>query len=95
LLSLSEYIHFNYAYLTASIATILLITGYVKTVFKNNRLTLIQGMILAIIYGFVYMLLQLEDYALLMGSGGIFIVLAVVMYVSRNIDWYGFNAEEK
>ncbi|MFA5359225.1 MAG: inner membrane CreD family protein, partial [Patescibacteria group bacterium] len=36
-----------------------------------------------------------EDYALLMGSSGLFIVLAVVMYVSRNIDWYGFNAEEK
>ncbi|OGF28190.1 hypothetical protein A2242_01125 [Candidatus Falkowbacteria bacterium RIFOXYA2_FULL_47_9] len=95
LLSLSEYIHFNYAYLAASIATILLITGYVKTVFRNNKLTLIQGLILAIIYGFVYILLQVEDYALLMGSIGLFVVLAVVMYVSRNINWYGFNLEEK
>ena len=95
LLSLSEYINFNYAYLAASIATILLIAGYVKTVFKNNKLALMQSLILIIIYGFIYILLQLEDYALLMGSIGLFIVLAAVMYISRNIDWYGFNSDEK
>jgi inner membrane protein len=39
-------------------------------------------------YGFMYVLLQNQDYALLLGSIGIFIIMAVVMYLSRNLDWY-------
>ena len=41
-----------------------------------------------VLYGFLYLLLRLEDYALLAGSAGLFIVLAFVMYVTRRMDWY-------
>jgi len=91
LLAISEHLNFNKAYIIASIATILLITAYAKTVFKSNRLTSLQGLILVIIYGFMYTIIQLEDYALLIGSIGLFIVLAIVMYISRKIEWYNIN----
>jgi len=88
LLSISEHLNFNKAYIISSIATILLITAYTKTVFKSNRLTSLQSLVLVILYGFMYLLIQLEDYAILIGSIGLFIVLAIVMYISRKIDWY-------
>ena len=88
LLSISEHLNFNQAYIISSIATILLITTYAKSVFKSSRLTALQGLILVILYGFMYVLIQLEDYALLIGSIGLFVVLAIVMYISRKIDWY-------
>ena len=40
------------------------------------------------IYGFLYITLQLQDYSLVMGTGGLFVVLAAVFYLTRNIDWY-------
>jgi len=92
LLSLSEHINFNFAYLIASIATILLITAYSKTIFKSNFLTILMGSVLLILYGFMYTILQLQDYSLLLGSIGLFIVLAVTMYLSRKIDWYSLSS---
>ena len=98
LLAISEYINFNFSYLVSSIATIALITAYSKSIFKNKFLTFLQGLILVVLYGFMYVTLQLQDYALLMGSIGLFIVLVIVMYLSRNIEWYSLsvnNPEEK
>lgn len=88
LLSISEYIVFNLAYLIASSAIILLITIYSYSVLSDK---LKAGMIfgaLIILYGYLYILLQLQDYALLLGSMGLFIVLALVMYLTRNINWF-------
>jgi inner membrane protein len=48
----------------------------------------VQGLILAFLYLFIYILLQLEDYALFIGSVFLFAILATVMYVSRKVDWY-------
>ena len=45
------------------------------------------------LYAYLYVLLQLEDYALVMGSTGLFIALSVIMYVTRKIDWYGLKME--
>jgi inner membrane protein len=45
------------------------------------------ALLLAVQYGFVFTLIQLQDYALLMGSVGLFITLALVMYFSRKIKW--------
>jgi len=92
LLSLSEHTNFNLAYIIASIATILLITAYSKTIFNNNLLTILMGSVLLILYGFMYTILQLQDYSLLLGSIGLFIVLAVAMYLSRKIDWYSLSS---
>jgi len=46
------------------------------------------GGILFILYGYLYFVLQMEDYALLMGSIGLFAALSIVMYMTRKIDWY-------
>jgi len=95
LLAISEHLSFNLAYLIASLATIAMITLYSKTIFKNLKLTLLQAGILAMIYAFIFTIIQLQDYSLLMGSLGLFIILAVVMYISRKIDWYGGEESEK
>lgn len=98
LLSISEYWGFGPAYLISSVMVILLLMAYVKGIFKSNKHALIQGGILTFLYGFLFVLLQLEDYALLIGSLGLFVILAIVMMVSLKIDWYqvqeGSSGEE-
>ncbi|MDR0834480.1 MAG: cell envelope integrity protein CreD [Candidatus Symbiothrix sp.] len=88
LLSLSEQINFAVAYLISSIATIALITGYASGIFKNKKQTGILALILSILYLFLYVVLQLEDVALLIGSVGLFIILGIIMYFSQKIKWY-------
>jgi inner membrane protein len=53
----------------------------------------LQALILLLLYTFVYVIIQLEDFALLMGSIGIFVILAIVMFISKKIDWYGEKGE--
>ncbi len=91
LLSLSEQMSFNMAYLIATIGIVTMITSYAYSIFKNRRLTTILSSILILIYGFLFVLLQLQDYALLMGSVGLFLILSSVMYLSRKINWYSIN----
>lgn len=91
LVSASEIIGFGLAYLASSIATIGLITLYGQVVLANKKMALLQGLILSFLYVFVYILLQLEDYALFIGSLLLFSILATIMYVSRKVDWYGIK----
>ncbi len=95
LIALSEHIAFNFSYLISSISIIGLITSYARSIFSNKKLTVIIGLILILLYLFIYSIIQMEDYALLMGSIGLFIVLAIIMYLSRKIDWYDIKTEEK
>ena len=88
LLSLSEQISFGWAYLIASIATIGLITAYAHSIFKNIMQTGILASILGVLYTFLYVVLQLEDIALLIGSIGLFIILGIIMFFSKKIVWY-------
>ncbi len=88
LVSLSEQISFNLAYLTASFSIITLITAYSYSMLKNKKLTAIVALVLIVLYVFLFTILQLQDYALLLGSIGLFIALAIVMYLSRKVDWY-------
>jgi inner membrane protein len=91
LLSLSEHIPFNAAFIVSAAATLILVAGYVRAILKSGMLAgLITG-ILTLLYGFTFTLIQLQDYALLIGSIGIFLILALVMYFSRKIDWYHLN----
>ena len=94
LVSLSEHISFMYSYLSASIAIILMITGFAKSIFKETKLTLILAGIMTFLYGFIYIIIQLQDYSLLVGSAGLIAILGGVMYLSRNIDWYNSNKKE-
>ncbi|MCX8082245.1 MAG: cell envelope integrity protein CreD [bacterium] len=93
LLSIAEHLSFNRAYLIASVSTIFLITAYTRSILRNKWFTLLIALILTIFYTFFFILLQLQDYALLIGSIGMFIILAVFMYLTRKIDWY--NLEKK
>ena len=88
LLSISEQINFAVAYLIASVATIGLITAYTHSIFKNKTQTGALALFLCILYLFLFVILQLEDVALLIGSIGLFIILGIIMYFSRKINWY-------
>jgi len=94
LISFSEVLGFDLAYLISAGATIGLVFLYSRAILPTSRMSYIQGSILVFLYLFVYMILQLEDYALLAGSVGLFLILSVVMYLSRKIDWY-LVGEEK
>ena len=87
LIALAEQLNFSIAYGIASIMTIGLITAYTASIFGNFRISGGIAGALAILYGFIYVIIQSEDQALLMGSLGLFIILAIVMYISRKIRW--------
>jgi inner membrane protein len=91
LLSISEHLNFDYAYLVSAGAVTLLITGYSQGILKNRYFTLTVFAILSILYAYLYIVLQLEDYALLMGAVGLFAVLGTIMYITRTIDWYSLE----
>lgn len=95
LLSLSEHMKYNMAFITSALATLLLIAGYVKAILKSNKLTYMISGILLILYSFIFVIIQLQDLALLIGSVGIFIILGLVMYFSRQIDWYALKLGDK
>ncbi|MBN2236359.1 MAG: cell envelope integrity protein CreD [Bacteroidales bacterium] len=94
LLSISEHLKFNMAYILSALATLLLISGYVKAILKSTNLTFLIAGILTILYSFIFVIIQLQDFALLIGSIGLFIILGLVMYFSRKIDWYNLNLNE-
>lgn len=95
LVSLSEHISFAYAYWIGAIAVAGLITGYSHSVLKDKKLTMMTGAILSILYLFIYIIIQLQNYSLLVGSIGLFIVVAAAMFASRNIDWYSLTNKNK
>lgn len=88
LLSLSEHVGFDPAYGVSSTVTTLLIAGYARAVLGGTRQAASVLAALATLYGFLYLLLRLEDYALLAGSVGLFLVLAFVMFITRRMNWY-------
>lgn len=91
LLSISEHMKFNLAFILSALATLLLIAGYIKAILKSSKLTYLISGILFVLYSFIFVIIQLQDFALLIGSIGIFIILGLVMYYSRKIDWYNLN----
>ena len=91
LLSLSEYLGFDLAYFISSGATILLITFFVYSFLKSFSLTLKITMMLVLLYAFIYSVLQLKEHALLVGSIGLFMIVAILMYYSKNIEWNKSN----
>lgn len=94
LLSLSEYIGFKSAYLLSAFLITGLITLYSKSIFKAWRPAFLEALILLFVYGFIFVILQLEDYSLLVGSLGLLAILSIVMFISRKIDWYSLTQKE-
>lgn len=87
LLSFTEQIGFAFAYLIASIATIILVSSFIGAFLRNKKAALVFAFILSIFYGFIYVIIQLQDMALLFGSIGLFITVACLMYFSVKINW--------
>ena len=85
LLSLSEQIGFAWAYLVSSAVTILITTVYFHSLIKQKYATFILAGIMLILYAFLYIILQVEDFALLIGSIFLFVILGVIMFVSNKI----------
>ena len=95
LLALSEHIAFLLAYVLASIAVIGMVAAYGIVVLRgvNRALAVASGV--ALLYAYLYVLLVNEDYALLMGSIGLFLILGLIMYATRRIDWYAVGRSEE
>ena len=95
LLSLSEHLGFDLAYLISTAGVVVLICTYASAILRSSRLAISVCLVLSILYGYLYVILQLESYALLMGSLGLFASLALAMYFTRKIDWYSLRLSGK
>lgn len=94
LISLSEHLGFNIAYLLSALASAILLSVYVAGMLKNSKH---GGLFLCgvlFIYSLLYGLLSAEDYALLMGSVLVFVVLSLIMLLTRRVNWYGRHAQD-
>lgn len=94
-LSFAEHFGFNAAYLAAAGAVTLLVTLYSRSALDSTGRALMVGGVLGALYGYLYMILKAEDYALLGGSVALFVALAAAMYLTRKLDWSGAQAEPK
>lgn len=87
LISITEHSSFLKAYLISGISVVVMISLYSISILKNKKFPAFIGTSLAVLYSFIYVIIQLENYALLFGSIGLFLILGAVMYFSRKIDW--------
>ncbi len=92
LISLSEHIGFAAAYSAAAASCVALIGYYVAHVLKSVRRGTLFGLALSALYGLLYVLLRVEDHALLMGSLLVFACVASAMVATRRVDWYDVAA---
>ena len=87
LLALGEFVGPDRAYLGAATASSALIVLYSAAILRSWARAGIIGSLLAGVYGMLYLVLRLEDFALLAGTATLFTVLAAVMFATRNVDW--------
>ncbi len=87
LISITEHSSFSFAYIVAASSVIVLISLYSISILKDKKFPLFIGVSLTVLYTFIFVIIQLEDYALLVGSIGLFAILAAIMYFSRKIEW--------
>ena len=83
-----EHIGFLSSYILSTLLIVLLITAYCALVLQSYRKALPIFALLVVLYGYLYFILQLENYALLFGSLLLFVLLATVMYLTRNVNWF-------
>jgi len=88
LLAFSEHVGFTWAYVIASALVVTMTTTYAKAIVKNNKYAFSIGGVSLALYGYLYTLLQEQSYALLIGALGIFLSLAIIMFLTRKIDWF-------
>jgi len=92
LLSLAEHLGFAPAYLVAAGAIVALLAGYAHAVLRGGARAGALTAVVAGLYGYLFVLLQIQDYALLVGALGLLGILAGVMFLTRSVDWYALPA---
>lgn len=88
LLSISEQVGFTIAYWIATAATVGLVSLYARSFMPNWSLVLLCTMLMTVFYAFIFVIILQQDLSLLIGSIGLFIVVAALMFFSRKISWY-------
>lgn len=89
LLSLSELVGFNPAYALASSVIVILISAYIHAIVCKRKLTALCAAVLAAVYGGLFVMLQLEELALLMGTVLLLVLCAVVMALTHRLNRNG------
>ncbi len=92
LVSISEHSNFNLAYLISSVVIIGIIGLYAKSILPSAKQAAMLVLILCFTYTFVYVTLQVQDYALLIGSIGLTAILAFTMFITRHVNWYDLSS---
>lgn len=87
LVSISEHLNFTLSYVIATTMTIGLLTFYLSGILKIKKTAITIGGMLLLLYTYIFILIQMEIYTLLVGSIGLFIILAIIMYCSLKINW--------
>ncbi|MCA1764598.1 MAG: cell envelope integrity protein CreD [Flavobacteriales bacterium] len=95
LVSISEHLNFNKAYLISSTVIIGIIGLYARAILSSTRQAATLVVILCFTYAFVFVTLQVQDYALLIGSVGLTCILAFAMYITRKVNWYDISSPKK
>ena len=94
LLAFAERIGFTAAFLISAGATIAATAGYAGAVFGGREFMLRAGLVFALVYGLLYSLMRMQDFALMIGALASFIAIAMTMYLTRNLNWYGLKPSE-
>jgi inner membrane protein len=95
LLSLSEFVDFRWSYLAAAATSGAMVVLYGRKLLGGGKRTAVLGGELAVVFTYLYIVLQLQDYSLLMGSVLLVGALAASMYLTRNVDWYSLTRGSK
>jgi inner membrane protein len=91
LLSISEHLSFSPAYLIAAAALTCMMTLYARSLLETFARSAYMGLVMALLYLIMYLTLNAEDWALLIGSIAAFVITGVVMFLTRRLDWSSLN----
>jgi inner membrane protein len=94
LLSISEQLPFYSAYILAAFGVTAMMTLYSRSLLSSWNKSWYMGLVLAISYILLYAVLNAESYALLIGSIGAFVIVGLVMFITRKLNWYGTDLQD-
>ncbi|WP_018995770.1 cell envelope integrity protein CreD [Hirschia maritima] len=94
LLGVSEHAGFTLGFIFAATATVLALSLYAGAVFGGKEAQINAFIVFTSLYALIYVLMRMQDYALLVGSIASFAAIAFTMWKTRDLDWYGLSGEQ-
>ena len=94
LLSISEHLSFNLSYFISAIMVTSIVSLYAGFITNTQKVGISIAIVQLCSYIFLFGILQLTDYALVVGSVGLFMIIAAAMYITRNINWFNPLSKE-